>query len=211
MDTLDYLVNKYKIDLSQRSPIEIPNADRQTLATWFAELDFNIGAEVGVERGVYSEILCRANPKLSLFLVDPWKAYRGYREHVSQKKLDGFVEITKDKLKDFNVHIVRKFSLDAVKDFENESLDFVYIDANHEFSHVVADICAWVPKVREGGIVAGHDYIRRKNKSYAMHVVPAVVGYTDAYFVKPWFILGRKDIQDGELRDTARSWLWVKT
>lgn len=42
--------------------------------------------------------------------------------------------------------------------YENGSLDFVFIDANHEYSAIAADIDAWLPKVKKGGIIAGHDF-----------------------------------------------------
>ena len=44
--------------------------------------------------------------------------------------------------------------------FEMASLDFVYIDACHDYRKVKNDICAWLPRVRSGGIIAGHDYDR---------------------------------------------------
>lgn len=211
MNALEYLKNRFNIDLEQRQmPIEIPNTNRLTLAQMFADLGFTRGAEIGVERGVYSKELLQRIPSLKLYLVDPWKAYRGYREHVSQSKLDGFVEVTKERLQGFNYEIVRKFSIDAVKDFEDNSLDFVYIDANHEFRHTVDDISEWYPKVKMGGILAGHDYIRRTNPEYLMGVVEAIQGYTSAYRIKPWFVLGRKDKVEGELRDNTRSWFLVK-
>ena len=53
----------------------------------------------------------------------------------------------------------RKLSLDAVNAFLDASLDFVYIDANHEFSVVLQDIRAWFAKVKPDGILAGHDYL----------------------------------------------------
>jgi cephalosporin hydroxylase len=43
--------------------------------------------------------------------------------------------------------------------FENNSLDFVYIDANHAYNYVVQDIELWYPKVKKGGYLCGHDYI----------------------------------------------------
>lgn len=48
-------------------------------------------------------------------------------------------------------------SIEAAKDFEDGSIDFVYIDAAHDFDSVVADIRAWYPKVAKGGCLAGHD------------------------------------------------------
>lgn len=67
--------------------------------------------------------------------------------------------------------------MDVVKQFKDESLDFVYIDGNHSFQHVVNDLCEWEKKVKVGGIVAGHDYIKRIHNGYLMHVPMAVHGF----------------------------------
>jgi hypothetical protein len=56
------------------------------------------------------------------------------------------------------INPVRKSSEDAVKDYKDESLDFVFIDAGHEYEDVIKDINYWLPKVKKGGILAGHDY-----------------------------------------------------
>jgi len=137
-----------------------------------AKLFTGVGVEIGVERGHFAKVIGEYSSKL--YLVDPWKAYKGYREHVSQDKLDGFFEETKERLKNLNVEIIRKFSLEAVNDFEDESLDFVYIDSNHSYENVKADIEAWRKKVKKGGIVAGHDYKRFKGQAHMYGVVEAV-------------------------------------
>lgn len=49
-------------------------------------------------------------------------------------------------------------SVDVAATIDNESLDWVYIDAGHTYEDVKADLAAWIPKVRIGGIIAGHDY-----------------------------------------------------
>ena len=49
-------------------------------------------------------------------------------------------------------------SIEAAKKVEDSSLDFVFIDANHHYEHVVQDMIAWYPKVRSGGLFSGHDY-----------------------------------------------------
>lgn len=54
---------------------------------------------------------------------------------------------------------VRLHSTVAASQIENESLDFVFIDGNHKYQYVKQDINAWFPKVRQGGIIAGHDYL----------------------------------------------------
>jgi cephalosporin hydroxylase len=51
-----------------------------------------------------------------------------------------------------------KSSTDAARLFEDQSLFFVFIDADHSYKGVKSDIGAWMPKVKKGGILAGHDY-----------------------------------------------------
>lgn len=217
MDALTYIGTKF--DLAdqiarvragtQKNPIEIPNTNRATLARLFFLLEFTRGAEIGVERAHYSEVLCRENPGVQLRCVDAWKAYRGYRDHVSQAKLDGFFGEAQGRLASYkNVSFVRKFSVDAAKDVPNGSLDFVYIDGNHNIQNVIADLAAWTPKVREGGIIAGHDFVLHEWPNQ-IHVVQAVHAWTGAYSIKPWFLLGRRAKVEGELRDDARSFFWV--
>lgn len=175
---------------------------REDLATLFRAFGFAKGVEVGVERGEFSEVLCKGNPDLHLTAVDAWQAYRGYREHVSQDKLDGFYAEAVARLKPYCCHVLRAFSVDAAARFEDRSLDFVYVDSNHRYECVVADLAAWVPKVRSGGIVAGHDFRHIKGKAGAVFgVVEAVTGWVKAYDISPLFVLRG---------DQSPTWLWVQ-
>ncbi len=192
------------------SPIEIPDVGRDTLAELFASLGFKEGVEVGTQRGLYAEVLCEANPDLHLTCVDPYLAYRDYREHKSQTKINEFYEEAKQRLSPFDITFIREKSVDASQQIKNGSLDFVYIDGNHGLMYVIEDLCHWVQKVRVGGIVSGHDFIRRNHTGYAMHVPQALHAYTQSFGVDPWFVLGRKACIDGEVRDKPRSWMWVK-
>jgi len=65
---------------------------------------------------------------------------------------------------------MRMTSLEAAAECENNSFDFVYIDASHEYEDVKADIKAWLPKVKKGGIIAGDDYNSRQ-VSRAVHEI----------------------------------------
>src|SRR3990167_1006946 len=57
-----------------------------------------------------------------------------------------------------NISKIRKTSIEAAKDFEDESLDAVYIDAEHDEESVRTDIQTWLPKVKKGGYLSGHDW-----------------------------------------------------
>lgn len=192
-------------------PTVIPDAGRDDLACLFAELDFEIGVEVGVERGLYSEVLCRENPQATVYGVDPWRSYRNYRDHVSQGKLDGFLESTRRRMKPYpDYKILRELSLDAAKYFNDGQLDFVYIDGNHTLPFVINDMIEWSRKVRVGGIVSGHDYRESRRVVTQNHVVYAVECFVKSYRLRPWFLWGSKAVLAGETRDSNRSWMWVK-
>lgn len=131
---------------------------RDSLPLYFNDLGFKHGAEIGTRDGNYSLYLCKTIPELKLYCIDLWDVYPGYQIGEStEKHLDAF-NTAKKRLEGYNVRFIQKYSMDAVKSFENESLDFVYIDANHQFDYVMEDIIEWAKKVRVGGIVSGHDY-----------------------------------------------------
>ena len=190
MDTLKDVLDKNNL------------ADRNSLAELFNELKFKNIVEVGVEKGLYTEVLCKYNPGAKVVGVDPYLAYRGYRDHVNQKKLDGFLEKTKERLSSYNCHIIKAFSMDAVKGFGDESLDAVYIDANHSFRYVAEDIYEWSKKVRKGGIVAGHDYTTVDNKQglNACHVKYVVDAWAKAKGLEIFFT-----------KERTPSWFYIKT
>ena len=71
-------------------------------------------------------------------------------------------------------------SVDASKIVQDESLDFVFIDAAHDYKSVVLDIKCWFPKVRKGGLVSGHDYGGRRNKLGYFGVNKAVDEFAEA-------------------------------
>mgnify|MGYP001618009763 CR=1 FL=1 len=209
--TLEYIRTKYWLGLHQRRmPIEIPNVTRDDFARLTFLLGFTKGVEVGVERGAYSEVLLRENPLLHLSCVDYWRPYVGYRDHVDGRKLAGFYAETAQRLKPFSARIslIRDLSIEAAKAFADGSFDFVYLDGNHAFEYLTADLAAWSPKVRAGGIIAGHDFAKYQWPNQ-IHVVQVIQGWTDAYEIAPWFVLGRKEKREGELRDEARSWFYV--
>ena len=97
----------------------------------------------------------------------------------------------------------------AIKDFEDNSLDFVYIDGNHDFVHFTNDMYWWSKKVRVGGIVSGHDYMYYPLKNFN-HVKYALTAYIRSYATFPLFIVGA-DNPPGLIRDRVRSWFLVKT
>jgi hypothetical protein len=197
METIDYIITKYGVKKDRYIYL---NITREELASLFAELNFKIGAEIGVEQGLYSEILCKANPKLELYCIDSWQVYEGYKDFTIQTTLDKAEADTRKRLAPYNCHIIKDWSIEAVKKFEDNLLDFVYIDGNHDFQNVTNDIYEWSKKVRKGGIISGHDYVRYRT-SILCHVKSVIVAMEDALDIGPIFVV---------TGDPFNSWFWIK-
>lgn len=210
IDTLDRILHKFNLDRHANwhevgMPIGL-RMNRRQIAELFAELGFKIGAEIGTAEGEYAEVLCKSVPDLKLYCIDPWKTYAGYRDYQKRDTLDDLLTKAAARLEGLNVEFIQAYSVAAAQLIEDESLDFVYVDANHKYEYVVADIAAWLPKIKHGGVLAGHDYSHPKGKQFG--VVEAVQGWVNAYGVRPWFTL-KGDYE--AVGDRSHSWMFVKT
>ena len=140
--------------------------NRTELAKYFAKLGFKKGAEVGVYKGYYSKVLLDNIPNLELLCVDNW----------ANRRRRNFYSVAKEELEIYpNAVIIHKDSVEAAKEVENESLDFIFIDAAHDYENVKKDIESWTPKVKIGGIISGHDYYKFRDGS--LGVITAVNEY----------------------------------
>ncbi len=123
------------------------------------------GAEVGVQSGEFSEHLLRHWKGERLYSIDPWKEFpsAAYLDvaNVPQSKHDALYLSTLRRLLKFESRSVvwRLTSREAVELLEEKSLDFCYLDADHSYPAVVDDIATWYPKIKRGGVLAGHDFI----------------------------------------------------
>lgn len=126
------------------------------------ELGLKTGVEVGVQKAEYSKYLLD-NTDLFMYLVDIWKTYPGYNDpaNVSNAEQEEYLATAIKTLSglEHRYKIIRKFSVDAAKDIPDESLDFVYLDAQHTWKACTEDINAWYPKLRVGGLMSGHDFM----------------------------------------------------
>lgn len=132
--------------------------NRIDLAKHFYDRGFTTGFEIGVLKGSYSRVLCGMNSRLHLYGVDSW----GIGEARKKDYHERMFEKAKTRLAPFGkrITLIKSLSMDAVKQFEIESVDFVYIDGSHKFDLVMEDIIEWTKIVKKGGIVSGDDYNR---------------------------------------------------
>ena len=126
-----------------------------------------VGAEIGVFAGELSRRLLR-RPDLNLLMVDSWRqhdpdsdyAKTDFHGKLPQSHQDEYRKIAQKAVEFAGARAqVRVMdSVDAAEQVPDGSLDFVFIDADHTYEGCRRDILAWLPKVRAGGIISGHDY-----------------------------------------------------
>lgn len=108
--------------------------------------------EVGVFKGRSLYYLLyeieKNNKNIKVYGVDHYKGVSNSFYKKTLYNLKGFKGYT----------IICKDSVLASEEFKNNSVDFVFIDAGHEYEEVKADILVWLPKIKKGGVIAGHDY-----------------------------------------------------
>lgn len=183
-------------------PITIDNFGRRTaLIQLFNDLEFKIGVEIGTDHGDFARNLIAGIPDLKLTCIDPWVAYTEGEDVKSQQDVDEIYEYAKRKLAPYDCRIIRETSMEAIKYFVPNSVDFVFIDGNHEYDYVLEDITAWEKIVKSGGIICGHDYKEDPVNKYG--VIGAVRKYTTDNKIWPWFVLHA----GGRLVDC---WMWRK-
>lgn len=162
----------------------IPEADLLKFSlteNWFTYQDFyeaaasdpafKIFVEVGVWKGhslchLVKKLQERATP-FTVFAVDLWDKLPKENElwHSHQEQMPILYSIYNYVLSKTgtrkDVFDYRMNSLDAARDFRDGSVDFCFLDASHDKEAVLQDLDAWYPKVRKGGIIAGHDISSR--------------------------------------------------
>lgn len=139
------------------------------------ENNFTLGAELGVHEGVTHFYLLDTFPDLKMVGVDQ---YQGI-----QLKYWAAVE---NKLENYKGRSMfhRTTTSAAAKKVKDESLDFVFIDADHTYQSVLADIQNWTPKVKPGGYICGHDI----NMNAVERAVSETLGKYNTAWDDVWYV-----------------------
>lgn len=156
-----------------------------------------VGAEIGVYKGTTSLYLSQQRHIKRIYAIDPWDDIEGYQDdkkllrdisrsntHGPAMESDGwerlYVEVSELLSQQSNIVVLRDYSSLACDLFEDLSLDFVFIDGDHSYESVCFDIEAWTPKIKQGGIIAGHDYTWNGDNGSKRGLVKAVHDYFEA-------------------------------
>ena len=155
---------------------------------------FESGVEVGVRRGTNAINICKILSPRFLYLVDPYEPHlENDAELVNEWYLRAKGEISK--FPNVFTAFIKDRSHVASLRFVRESIDFVYIDGLHDYKNIQSDLEDWVPKVKSGGIVAGHDY---DNCEVCLAVREYITTHNTAEYVYVTF------------EEQAPSFFWVK-
>jgi|TARA_Y100000289_G_scaffold39201_1_gene38629 hypothetical protein len=147
----------------------------------------DVCAEIGVLKGDYAHLIC-SRPISELHLVDPWISISDVPDRwhaVPQEKMDEYkTEVINRFADNDKVKIIEKYSIDAASDFEDGSIDWLYLDANHSYDFVCADLNAWWPKIKPSGFLCGNAYSDSVFQVNVLDfgVVPAVDSFLEEKF-----------------------------
>jgi hypothetical protein len=140
-------------------------------------------AEVGVAEGNFSRDMLVAGATL-LYMVDNWQTIKGQQGDGGFQQTWHDMNYNKAMLQTVmfsaNRRVLKGKSVEMAQRVPDESLSLVYLDADHSLEGVMADLNAWYPKLVQGGVMAGHDYL---NPDYGVY--EAVNAFRDEVFTIP--------------------------
>jgi predicted rRNA methylase YqxC with S4 and FtsJ domains len=125
-----------------------------------------IVCEIGVFRGDFSQLLLESKPK-ELHLIDPFvgKVWCGDKDgnNVILGDMQENYEYVKERFKSNKEVIIHKdYSFNVLPKFNDNYFDLIYIDGEHNYSSVISDLNLSRLKVKNNGVVSGHDYSKEK-------------------------------------------------
>jgi hypothetical protein len=125
-----------------------------------------VGAEIGVAEGRFSAGLLSFCPDVRLWAIDDYrpgyKTWMGTEWDAQTQQTNNRAAVEVMNASAGRMTLLLQSSLRAAEDFAEGELDFVFIDADHAYEAVKADITAWRTKIRPEGWITGHDYDLRK-------------------------------------------------
>ena len=136
--------------------------DRKWFATNFQKF-FKLGlwAEVWVNKWVHAKIIFETF-KWSIYLIDPWSKQDNWDSDINERNYNTVYKKCLKNTKNCKKIIIRKRSDEGAVLISDNSLDWVYIDAQHSYNWCLEDINLWFPKVRKWWLVSWHDYYNAK-------------------------------------------------
>ena len=182
-------------------------------------LELQKGVEIGVDTGEFSAHILNKSTIAKYYCIDTWQDDFGspdrpeFYDKEGQNRLQKAAETLKAFTDIGRAEMWQTTSTEASQGFKRNSLDFIYIDGDHSLEGIYTDIKAWLPKVRIGGIISGHDYKDGKNSGikdyFGQQLHYRVKTVTDDYcqrygyalrvvggIIKSWYFVKNRECED---------------
>ena len=138
---------------------------------------------MGLLLGESAEIFLKSNAFNILYCIDPYIQGFDENDKATSDLLPTAEKRFNERFKDNKIiKKIKQKSDDAINLFENESIDFIYIDGNHQYEYVKNDILNYFPKIKIGGIISGHDY---ENSGSTFHIRGVKKAVDECFKIKP--------------------------
>jgi len=152
--------------------------DTHTDGSYFVE----VGAFLGRSTSFMAVEIINSGKKIKFDVVDTWQGSIEHNLTTKEQQEELYINF----LQNINpvrqaIFPIRTLSVEASKLYKDNTLDFVFIDAGHEYEDVTSDLKAWYPKVKTGGIISGHDYFNPADPVHG-HKFPGVKKAVDEFF-----------------------------
>lgn len=132
------------------------------LAPYIKRLGENVvGIEIGTCRAESTAYLLEKCPNIQrIFTIDPYQAYQDWNGEITQDDVDRFMDAAKKNLEPYGdrARMIRETSTQAVSNFTDTLVDFIFVDGDHSYEATLADCEAYYPFLKPGGFFCGHDY-----------------------------------------------------
>jgi predicted O-methyltransferase YrrM len=118
-----------------------------------------VGAWKGMSASYMAVEIINSNKDIRFDCVDLWE-YADSQNDISEDMYENLYEVFLKNIEPVKhiINPIKDYSVKASNLYEDKSVDFIFLDASHDYENVMNDLNAWFPKVKLGGVLAGHDY-----------------------------------------------------
>jgi len=143
---------------------------RDNISRILNDKEYKLGIEVGTFVGEFSKTILSTWNGI-LYCLDVWRGMDDYKDSSNISDPIKTISLVLDNVKGYEDRcvLIRTTSKYGSTMFPDEYFDFIYIDANHKYKYVKEDISCWYPKIKKGGMMSGHDYIRDYNSDRSIN------------------------------------------
>lgn len=139
-----------------------------------------IGAELGVRRGEFTRAVANSNSNIRIYAVDIWQNHESLNENHNHKdNYEAYLLNIKEVQN--QITTLKGLTTDMHCKVPDNSLDWIFIDATHTYEGLKHDLLSWLPKVKDTGIITGHDYCEEFDNGGLKRAIDEFVGIDKVY------------------------------